>query len=169
MNQQLILYGLTFIMRFEISSSPDHPRSVIEECKKVRESPTVYLDAVRNAVPRTLGRSRIVYIGQTESSLAKRYGNRKEQRALELGQNRLFYEGVISKYGPVATYTCLDLPQGLSSTQIEQELLATYYLKHLELPPKNSQGPGSLEQALKRAQGKAHPLWPTYSQQEEFA
>ncbi len=68
MNEQLNLYGLTFVKRFEISSSSDHPKSVIEACKKVRESPTVYLEAVRSAVPRTLGRSRIAYIGKSETS-----------------------------------------------------------------------------------------------------
>jgi hypothetical protein len=101
-----------------------------EAAKKHRE--VVYLYRSTRPVPRLVGQSDILYVGQTVKSFQQRYGRyaahlaaiRRNARALEL-------------YGPIRISACHYSVLGRTLLEAENQVLWWYYQSHFEYPPFN--------------------------------
>jgi len=103
-------------------------------------SNVLYAFVCEKEIPRVMGKSNIIYIGQTVKTLRDRY--QSYHRYYCSDYNWAFYSDVIKRYGAVSlAYLIIDTPQSLK--EAESDLLRNYYNLHRESPPKNSQGYGS--------------------------
>lgn len=96
------------------------------------EERIVYFWRVEKAIPRVIGKSDILYIGQSQYSFSRRYGARDVIK-IECEYFDRFYKSVIEEYGAIRIETTL-----VSDPQkSEYEQLEKYFQEHKEYPPVN--------------------------------
>lgn len=83
-------------------------------------------------VPRVVGKSEILYVGQSSRSMYGRYGGKRDFD-IEAAYFNRFYRHVIDQYGPII----LEVEKVDNPKRIEWEKLTQYYENHLEYPPLN--------------------------------
>lgn len=105
-------------------------RCVLEVAESI--SNIVYFWRSEKPIPRVIGDSNILYIGQTSRSLNGRYGSKKDFE-IEVAYFNRFYSYIIKEYGAVF----LEIKAVDNPKFAEWEQLSEYYLKHLEYPPLN--------------------------------
>jgi hypothetical protein len=100
------------------------------ECASIQN--IVYFWKSETPVPRVIGESNILYIGQTSKSLNIRYGCKKDLDS-EAYYFENVYQHVIQKYGSIfMEIRAVDNPK-----YSEWEELNNYYSAHREFPPLN--------------------------------
>lgn len=92
----------------------------------------VYLFRAERKVPRLVGESDILYIGQTKSSFERRYKQWADVIA-KLKRN----EHALKGYGPIRLSACDHRVFGQSLLAAENQMLWWYYANHFEYPPFN--------------------------------
>jgi len=92
----------------------------------------VYIWSTRSCIPRLKGKSNIVYIGKTRSSLYERHHRYAKVEGEGLNWER--YRHIIEEFGPIVVHcaACDDDPR-----ETEKALIHLYLTEHLELPPLN--------------------------------
>ena len=96
----------------------------------------VYVWLSESPVPRLAGESRILYIGQTKRSLKERH-YRHAATETSSKANRLKYELILKKYGPIGVAVCPYEVFGPTLLEAEGLLLWWYFRNHGEYPPLN--------------------------------
>jgi hypothetical protein len=104
------------------------------EASQVKGIVYVFLSA--QPIPRLMGESRIIYIGQTKGSLRKRYIQHSKLHASSRA-NKLKFEAIISNYGSITIATSPFERFGSSLLEAEGQLLWWYFQNHGEYPPVN--------------------------------
>jgi hypothetical protein len=97
-----------------------------------RMNNVVYLFRAERKVPRLVGESDILYIGQTKTTFERRY---KPWAALLATLKR--NEHALKVYGPITLAACDFRVFGQSLLAAENQLLWWYYANHFEYPPFN--------------------------------
>ncbi|QNK66865.1 hypothetical protein [Variovorax sp. PAMC26660] len=92
----------------------------------------VYLFRAERKVPRLVGESDILYIGQTKTTFERRY---KQWAALISTLKR--NEHALKAYGPITLAACDYRVFGQSLLVAENQMLWWYYANHFEYPPFN--------------------------------
>lgn len=92
----------------------------------------VYLFRAERKVPRLVGESDILYIGQTKTTFERRY---KQWAALIATLKR--NEHALKAYGPITLAACDYRVFGQSLLAAENQMLWWYYANHFEYPPFN--------------------------------
>lgn len=100
------------------------------ECTSIQN--IVYFWKAGNLIPRVVGESNILYIGQTTNSLNGRYGGTKAFE-IEVAYFMRFYKTIIQKYGSIF----IEVKATENPKYSEWEELANYFSIHLEYPPLN--------------------------------
>jgi len=101
--------------------------------KKARDaSGVVYIWTTVRPIPRLSGRSPILYIGKTNTSLFRRHAQYANKEATNSNWHR--YEHIIREYGPITVL----YSQCSNPAACERSFLNEYFSVHLELPPLNS-------------------------------
>lgn len=95
----------------------------------------VYVWRSERAFPRLKGESDIVYIGQTSTSLARRYA--MQHKCISTKANAHKYGHIIQEFGPITISVCDFQRFGSSLLQAEGQLLWWYFRNHCEYPPLN--------------------------------
>lgn len=96
----------------------------------------VYLFLSTQPIPRLIGESRIIYIGQTKGSFKSRYFRYSGLHASSKA-NKLKFEAIIREYGPITIAVCPFERFGNSLLEAEGQLLWWYFQNHCEYPPVN--------------------------------
>lgn len=96
----------------------------------------IYFFLSEKPVPRLLGESRILYIGQTRTSFKARYLPHAEIQATSKA-NSLKFGTIIEKYGPISIACCDYREFGDSLLGAEGQFLWWYFQNHCEYPPLN--------------------------------
>ncbi|MBE0465378.1 MAG: hypothetical protein ACTIDY_10195 [Halomonadaceae bacterium] len=96
----------------------------------------VYLFLSAQPIPRLVGESRIIYIGQTKGSFKNRYFQYSSLHASSKA-NKLKFEAIIREYGPITIAVCPFKRFGSSLLEAEGQLLWWYFQNHCEYPPVN--------------------------------
>ncbi|CAA2105867.1 hypothetical protein VVAX_03466 [Variovorax paradoxus] len=108
-----------------------------------RRKGVVYLFRSEREVPRLVGSSDILYIGQTKNSFQRRYQQWAAHHAT-IKRN----EHTLAGYGPIRLSTCDYRVFGESLLAAENQLLWWYYANHFEYPPFNytrAKNPGKVK------------------------
>ena len=87
-------------------------------------------------IPRLIGESRIIYVGQTKGSFKSRYFQYSSLHASSKA-NKLMFEAIIKEYGPITIAVCPFERFGSSLLEAEGQLLWWYFQNHCEYPPVN--------------------------------
>lgn len=96
----------------------------------------VYLILTEKPIPRVVGLSNIVYIGQTKHSLRNRYF--RYSGTFSTGTaNKHKYQNIIEHYGPIRIAVSSYERYGDSPREAECQLLWWYFQNHCEYPPVN--------------------------------
>ncbi|SES89291.1 hypothetical protein [Thorsellia anophelis] len=106
-----------------------------EEAKNV--SNVIYFLIAEKPITRLKGESRILYIGQTSSSISKRYSNSTINKMIKTKANKLKYGHVLQNYGGIEIAYCYHNQFGDSLNEAEGQFLWWYFQNHLEYPPFN--------------------------------
>ncbi len=96
----------------------------------------VYIYMTEKPIPRLVGKSRVLYIGKTDTSFKKRRSPDAKLHATSKA-NKLKYSAVLSEYGPVSVLVADFKRYGDTSLQAEGQLLWWYFQNHCEYPPFN--------------------------------
>jgi len=101
----------------------------------------IYFLLSSKPVPRLLGESRILYIGQTKTSFKSRYFRYASLHATSNANSLKFFE-IIKNYGPIEIAFCDhkkfgNTESGNSLLQAEGQFLWWYFQNHCEYPPIN--------------------------------
>ncbi len=96
----------------------------------------VYLFLSAQPIPRLIGESRIIYVGQTKGSFKSRYFQYSRLHASSKA-NKLKFEAIIKEYGPITIAVCPFERFGSSLLEAEGQLLWWYFQNHCEYPPVN--------------------------------
>ncbi|WP_339857249.1 hypothetical protein [Pseudohongiella acticola] len=96
----------------------------------------VYLLLTEEPIPRVLGESNIVYIGQTKQSFRNRYFRYSGLFANGTA-NKHKYGNIIEHYGPMRIAVGTFERYGNSLREAECQLLWWYFQNHCEYPPVN--------------------------------
>lgn len=96
----------------------------------------VYVFLSAQPIPRVIGESRIIYIGQTKGSFKSRYLQYSDLHASSKA-NKLKFEAIIGEYGPITIAVCPFERFGGSLLEAEGQLLWWYFQNHCEYPPFN--------------------------------
>lgn len=96
----------------------------------------VYLFLTAQPIPRLVGESRIIYIGQTKDSFKRRHFKYSSLHASSKA-NKLKVEAIIKEYGPIKIAVCPFKRFGSSLLEAEGQLLWWYFQNHCEYPPVN--------------------------------
>ncbi|MGM7318799.1 hypothetical protein [Idiomarina sp. ST10R2A5] len=131
----------------EISRFPKLPGSIDELSMKAFESvygseeaanakEIIYVFLSHKPIPRLIGKSNILYIGQTKSSFKTR---RLKDAKLHVSSkaNSLKYAAIIKNYGPITVRVCDYRKYGNTHKEAEGQLLWWYFQNHCEYPPIN--------------------------------
>jgi len=95
-------------------------------------SSVVYIWSTSRGIPRMKGRSNIVYIGKTKTSLYERHYRYARLEASDFNWVRSEY--IIENYGPIK----VRFARTARPRDCEKDLLKWYFKEHLEYPPVNS-------------------------------
>jgi hypothetical protein len=125
-------------------SFPDKITKVtVENFKAVYNSPfakkhknIVYILQAEKKIPRLIGESNIIYIGQTKTSFKSRYSSSAKLHATSKA-NSLKFKSIIEQYGPISISVHHFSRFGKSLIQAEGQLLWWYFQNHCEYPPIN--------------------------------
>lgn len=91
----------------------------------------VYIWSTRSYIPRLKGKSNVVYIGKTRSSLFERHHRYAKVEGEGLNWER--YRYIIEEFGPIRVgFAVCEKPD-----EKEKDLIRCYLMDHLELPPLN--------------------------------
>ncbi len=101
-----------------------------------RAKGVVYVFLSAQPIPRLIGESRIIYIGQTKASFKNRYLQYSNLHATSKA-NKLKFEAIIREYGPITIAVCPFERFGSSLLEAEGQLLWWYFQNHCEYPPVN--------------------------------
>ncbi|WP_447928642.1 hypothetical protein [Vreelandella sp. EE27] len=96
----------------------------------------VYVFLSAQPIPRLMGESRVIYIGQTKRSFRKRYLQHSKLHASSKA-NKLKFEAIVSNYGPITIAISSFEKFGSSLLEAEGQLLWWYFQNHAEYPPIN--------------------------------
>tara|TARA_R110000868_G_scaffold95941_5_gene263831 strand:+ start:7717 stop:8178 length:462 start_codon:yes stop_codon:yes gene_type:complete len=96
----------------------------------------LYVFLSTEPIPRVAGESRIIYIGQTKGSFKHRYYKHASLQASSKA-NRLKFEAIISRYGPITIAVSPYERFGSTLLEAEGQLLWWYFQNHCEYPPVN--------------------------------
>lgn len=107
-------------------------RLVLQRTECISIANIVYFWKSERPIPRVIGESNILYIGQTSRSLSGRYGSKKDFE-IEVAYFKRFYMHIIQKYGTVF----LEVKATDNPKFAEWECLTDYYSTHFEYPPLN--------------------------------
>ena len=110
----------------------DQFRLVLQQSEFTSIRGVVYFWKSERPIPRVIGESNILYIGQTSRTLCERHGDKRDFE-IEVAYFNRFYSHVIKKYGPLS----MDFKAVGSPKRAEWEELKNYYETHLEYPPLN--------------------------------
>jgi len=96
----------------------------------------IYMYVSEKPIPRLVGESNILYIGQTKSSFkTRRYKDAKLHASSKA--NSLKFSSVIDRYGPITIKVCDYKRYGDTLLEAEGQLLWWYFQNHSEYPPIN--------------------------------
>ena len=94
----------------------------------------VYTWRTGDSIPRLRGKSDIIYIGKTKSSLRQRHGRYAAVEGSDLNWKR--YEHILKTYGPIwVEYK--NVAKNVDLREEEKRVLREYFCRHLEYPPLN--------------------------------
>ncbi len=96
----------------------------------------VYMLLSKKPIPRLIGESSVLYIGQTKNSFYTRY-YRYAKRLATTKANSLKYGAILDKYGPIRVVVADFEKFGKTLTEAEGQLLWWYFQNHGEYPPIN--------------------------------
>jgi hypothetical protein len=96
----------------------------------------VYMLLSEKPIPRLIGESRILYIGQTKNSFRTRYYRYAEHHATTKA-NSFKFGTILNKYGPIQVAVKHFEKYGDTLAQSEGQLLWWYFQNHGEYPPIN--------------------------------
>jgi len=111
-------------------------RLVLQQSEFISVRGVVYFWKSDAPIPRVIGESNILYIGQTSRTLNDRHGGKRDFD-IEVAYFNRFYRHVIKKYGPLT----MEFKPSDSPKRAEWEELKAYYEAHLEYPPLNRSVP----------------------------
>jgi hypothetical protein len=121
-------------------SETEVPARYIEQFKAIFDSPeadiqsVVYTITANNPIPRLIGESNIIYIGQTKNSLRARY--KRYAKTFSLGDNWFKFTKIIEHYEDIS-FNFIEVNQE-NLKETERRLLKEYFMKHAEYPPHNN-------------------------------
>ncbi|WP_373020114.1 hypothetical protein, partial [Thiomicrorhabdus sp.] len=96
----------------------------------------LYVFLSQKPVPRLLGQSNILYIGQTKGSFkARRFKEAKLHATSKANSQK--YAAIIDNYGPITIGVCDYRKYGKTLKEAEGLLLWWYFQNHFEYPPIN--------------------------------
>ncbi|MGL6213234.1 hypothetical protein [Billgrantia desiderata] len=104
------------------------------EASRARGVVYVFLSA--RPIPRLIGESRVIYIGQTKGSFKNRYWQHSKLHASSKA-NKLKFEAIVRNYGSITIATSSFEKIGSSLLEAEGQLLWWYFQNHCEYPPVN--------------------------------
>lgn len=129
--ESIIKYFTVFEVEIDASTSDAYRRAF--NCSIAKESQNVvYMFRATREVPRLVGSSDILYIGQTKNSFSDRYGKFADKIG-GLQRNK----HAVEKYGPIRLSACKFHMLGRTLLEAENQLLWWYYQNHFEFPPFN--------------------------------
>lgn len=107
-------------------------RLVLQQSEFTSIRGVVYFWKSERPIPRVIGESNILYIGQTHRTLSDRHGGKRDFE-IEVAYFNRFYSHIIDRYGSLTMeFKAVDSPK-----YAEWEELKAYYEDHLEYPPLN--------------------------------
>ena len=101
-----------------------------------RAKGVLYLFLAARPIPRLVGESRIIYIGQTKGSFKGRYFKYSNLHASSKA-NKLKFEAMVNSYGPITIAVSPFERFGSTLLEAEGQLLWWYFQNHCEYPPVN--------------------------------
>ena len=90
----------------------------------IPENPGVYAFCVKPEIGSNLDISYLIYIGKTDRTLRKRFGEYLREAFDPLGRARVYY--FFNMYRPYLKFCCAPLPDDVSPKDIEDDLLKAY-------------------------------------------
>lgn len=122
------------------------PNQFIDDWRRVfgcndanKDNNVVYIWKTEDDIPRLRGKSNIIYIGKTSSTISGRHCGYAKIEA-EGERNKPRYKHILEKYGHISIYLTHFSTVGEDLKSAEQRLLASYFSHHLEYPPLNRMG-----------------------------
>jgi hypothetical protein len=96
----------------------------------------LYMFLSAQPIPRLVGESRVIYIGQTKGDFKGRYYKYSKLHASSKA-NKLKFEAIINRYGPITIAVSPFEKFGSTLLEAEGQLLWWYFQNHCEYPPVN--------------------------------
>ncbi len=121
-------------------SETESPDRYVEQFKSIFDSPeatiqsVVYTITANKPIPRLVGASNIIYIGQTKTSLKARY--KRYAKTFSLDDNWFKFTTIIQHYEDIS-FNFMEVSQE-TLKETERKLLKEYFKKHAEYPPHNN-------------------------------